>query len=267
MPYVLGIDIGNTWTCAAIRIRGDQQWSEPQPVPLGAHSPAAASVLFLDHDGYLLTGDLAVQAGAAKPERLITGFHERIGDDVPVIVSGEPFSPQSLTAVVVGWIVDRVTSDQGGPAVSVVLTHPADWGPYRCGLLLGALRDADLTQVTITPGPMAAPAAATLACRQLADAGEAAVETTLIPKVEITHRVTERPARPPVEITPFPVPAKSPASKLFTGYRRRLAPAVIVVAVTGMLLSFEGQVTTANAPPPSHGSAAPQTACNGGPRC
>jgi molecular chaperone DnaK (HSP70) len=222
MPYVLGIDIGNTWTCAAIRIRGDQQWREPQPVPLGAHSPAAASVLFLDDDGYLLTGDLAVQAGAAKPERLITGFHERIGDDVPMIVSGEPFSPQSLTAVLVGWIVDRVTSDQGGPAESVVLTHPADWGPYRCGLLLDALRDADLAQVTITPGPMAAPAAAT----------------------------------------------KSPASKLLTGYRRRLAPAaVIIVAVTGMLLSFEGQVTTASAPPPSHGSAAPQTACNGRPRC
>jgi hypothetical protein len=266
MPYVLGIDIGRTRTCAAVRTLRDQQWSEPQAVPLGVQTPAAASALFLDDDGYLLTGDLAAQTGAAQPERLITGFHERIGDDVPMIVSGEPFSPESLSAVVVGWIVDRVTRDQGGPAQAVVLTHPADWGPYRCGLLAGALRDAGQPHVTITPGPMSAPAAATLACRQLADAGEAAVETTLIPRVERTPRVAERPARPPVEITPFPVPAKRPASKLLTGYRRKLAPAaVIVVAVAGMLLTFENQATTPTTPP--HGSAAPQTACKGGPRC
>jgi hypothetical protein len=248
MPYVLGIDINTSQTSAAIRARRGEVWSEPLKVPLGARSPATPSALYLDEDGYLLTGERAWDAGSLNPGRLITGFHERIGDDVPVVVGGEPFTPESLTAVVVGWIVEQVARNRREPAASIVLTHPGDWGPYRCEVLLNALRDTGIKNVTLTPGPLTAAGAAALACRQWDDAEDDAAETILIPKIAGGAHTKPRPERPPIEITPFPLPPKKDRLRFLGPYRGKLAPAAVVaLAIAGMLLSFQGQVTSASA--------------------
>ncbi|MCU1685386.1 MAG: molecular chaperone DnaK-like protein [Amycolatopsis sp.] len=261
MPYVLGIDIGTSHTSAAIRTLGAETWSEPVAIKLGARSMIAPSVLYLDEDGYLLTGERAWEAGAQLPERLITGFHERIGDDVPVVVAGEPLTPESLSAVVAGWIVEQVARTQRGSAAAVILTHPGDWGPYRCGVLLKALRDAGIQNVTATPGPLTAAGAAALACRQWDDAEGDAAETTLLPRITTGPGAVPRPERPPVDITPFPLPEKKTGLKFFGGYRGKFAPAAVVAAaIAGLLFSFEGQVTSASSPMKPHGSASPQTA-------
>jgi hypothetical protein len=268
MPYVLGIDIGASQTSAAIRTRANETWSEPVAVPLGTRSPATPSVLYLDEDGYLLTGDRAWEAGLHLSERLITGFHERIGDDVPVVVGGEPFTPESLSAVVVGWIVEQVARGQHAPAASVILTHPGDWGPYRCGVLLKALRDTGIKNVTVTPGPLTAAGAAALACRQSDDAEGDAAETTLLPRIPADLGTVPRPERPPVDITPFPLPEKKTGLKFFGGYRGRFAPAAVVaVAIAGLLFGFEGQVTSASTPNRPHGSAQTAASCPAGRVC
>ncbi|WP_033293642.1 molecular chaperone DnaK [Amycolatopsis jejuensis] len=156
MPHVLGIDLGAARTHAALRRRQGDRWDDPEPLWLGDNSPATASALFLDDEGYLLTGDAAAHAGAAAPSRLITGFHRRIGDDVPAFVGGEPFTPESLTTVFVEGIVDVAASQAGGAARHLVITHPGDWGGYRRELLRRSLGESGFTAATLVPSAVAA---------------------------------------------------------------------------------------------------------------
>ncbi|MEV6875273.1 molecular chaperone DnaK [Amycolatopsis sp. NPDC051128] len=156
MPYVLGIDVAQGRTHAATCRRQGPGWGEPEPLWLGERSPAAASALFLDDEGYLLTGDAAAQAGARTPSRLLTGFHRRIGDDVPMLVEGEAFPPETLTTVLVEGIAEHAANLFGGTPHHLVLTHPGDWGTYRRDVLRRALADAGFTAVTLVPGSIAA---------------------------------------------------------------------------------------------------------------
>ena len=156
MPYVLGIDVAPGRTHAATCLRRGAGWEDPEPLWLGERGPAAASALFLDDEGYLLTGDAAVQAGARVPSRLLTGFHRRIGDDVPMMVEGEPFPPEALTTVLAEGIAEHAASMFDGEPLHLVLTHPGDWGAYRRDLLRSALAESGFTAVTLVPGPIAA---------------------------------------------------------------------------------------------------------------
>ena len=156
MPYVLGIDVAQGRTHAATCRRQGPGWGDPEPLWLGERTPAAASALFLDDEGYLLTGDSAAQAGARVPSRLLTGFHRRIGDDVPMLVEGEPFPPETLTTVLVEGIAEHAANLFGGAPHHLVLTHPGDWGDYRRDVLRRALADAGFPAVTLVPGSIAA---------------------------------------------------------------------------------------------------------------
>ncbi|MCR6490182.1 molecular chaperone DnaK [Amycolatopsis sp. OK19-0408] len=156
MSYVLGIDVAQGRTHAATCRRLGPGWEDPEPLWLGERSPAAASALFLDDEGYLLTGDAAAQAGARVPSRLLTGFHRRIGDDVPMLVEGEAFPPEVLTTVLVEGIAEHAANLFGGDPRHLVLTHPGDWGAYRRDVLRRALANAGFTAVTLVPGSIAA---------------------------------------------------------------------------------------------------------------
>ncbi|MEU3628013.1 molecular chaperone DnaK [Amycolatopsis coloradensis] len=156
MPYVLGIDIASTRTTAATCVNTGDGWGVPEPSWLGGRGPSAASAVFLDDDGYLLTGDAAVEAGRSAPARLLTGFHERIGDDVPVIVGGERFPAESLSAVLVDAAVDQAAERFGEEPRHIVITHPVGWGSFRRDLLRRALTEAGYPRAALVPAPIAA---------------------------------------------------------------------------------------------------------------
>lgn len=67
MPYVLGIDIASTRTTAATCVNSGDGWGVPEPSWLGASGPAAASAVFLDDDGYLLTGTPRSRRAGRRP--------------------------------------------------------------------------------------------------------------------------------------------------------------------------------------------------------
>ncbi|MCX5064427.1 Hsp70 family protein [Micromonospora lupini] len=147
MPYVLGIDIGSTNTAAAVARRDGRTWTRPEAVPLNAGSPLVPSVLHLAEDGALHIGGPATDDGS----RTTRDFVRRIGDDVPLLLGGEPCAPQTLTAELAAWVVEQVHAAEGGPAEAVVLSHPASWRPYRRELLHRALVDLGLRSVTLLP--------------------------------------------------------------------------------------------------------------------
>lgn len=151
MDYPLGVDVGTTYTAAAIWRDG-----RVESVPLGNRANAIPSVLFVRDDGELLVGEPAVLRGIAEPERQAAEFKRRMGDEVPLLVGGAGFSAPELTAEVLRWTVARVTEVQGGPPGHVVLTHPAEWGSFRQGLLTEAALAAGLSDVGLLPEPVAA---------------------------------------------------------------------------------------------------------------
>ncbi|WP_426502573.1 Hsp70 family protein [Dactylosporangium sp. McL0621] len=161
MSYALGVDIGESFTSAAV-CRRDGAWGEPETVRLGTRSPAAASLIELTPAGALLTGDGVRADEAAGSGRVLRGFMRRIGDDVPLVVGdeGRSYRPQDLLAALVRLVVDRLREQEGERCAQVALTHPTGWGPYRLGRLNEALREVGLDDVILLPGPAAAAAAA-----------------------------------------------------------------------------------------------------------
>ncbi|WP_330466544.1 Hsp70 family protein [Micromonospora zamorensis] len=147
MPYVLGIDIGSTNTAAAVARSHGTTWTRPEPVPLQVGSALVPSVLCLSEDGSLHVGEPATDDGS----RTTRDFVHRIGDDVPLLLGGETCAPQTLTAELAAWVVERVHALEGGPAEAIVLSHPAGWRPYRREVLHRALSGFGLRNVTLLP--------------------------------------------------------------------------------------------------------------------
>ncbi len=157
MPYVLGVDIGNSFTTAvAARVDDDRSLPDPHPVRLGEGQNAVPSVAFVEDGGRVLIGNPAVQAGTRQPERVLRDFRQRIGDPVPFSIAGTRVAAEDAYAAVARWVVDRATEREGAPPEHVSLTHPSGWGTYKIGLVRRALAIVGLADADLVSEPEAA---------------------------------------------------------------------------------------------------------------
>ncbi|MDQ1427979.1 MAG: hypothetical protein QOK39_1455 [Acidimicrobiaceae bacterium] len=151
MGYWLGLDIGTTFSAAAVLEGG-----RVEIVSLGNHGAAIPSLLFLKDDGTFLVGEAAGRRGLSEPERLARHFKRRFGDSTPLLLGGTPWSADILVARLAKHLVEAVTAQQGAPPEAVAVTHPANWGPFKTDLLRQALRSADLGEARLLTEPEAA---------------------------------------------------------------------------------------------------------------
>lgn len=150
MSYQLGVDVGTTYTSASVFVDG-----RADIVPLGNRSTSIPSAVFL-RDELMLTGESAVRRGQTDPGGLAIQFKRRLGDPAPLIVGGAPLSAEFLFARLLRAVLDTVISRYGGPPDGIVVTHPANWGPYKLELLRQALDLADMGASTTISEPEAA---------------------------------------------------------------------------------------------------------------
>ncbi|OJY40692.1 Hsp70 family protein [Pseudonocardia sp. 73-21] len=155
MSYQLGIDLGTTYTAAAVCRSNDRRWVEPEVVTLGTRTATVPSVLFVAPDGSVLVGETAERRAVTDPDRVVREFKRRIGDPTPVMVAGTAWAPEELSARIVRWVVDQVAQREGGAAAGIAVTHPASWGQHKKELLAAALAGQGLT-VTFLAEPQAA---------------------------------------------------------------------------------------------------------------
>ncbi|BBH69857.1 hypothetical protein ACTI_65420 [Actinoplanes sp. OR16] len=148
--YGLGIDLGTTHTAAAVLVDG-----RVESARLGARRMEIPSAIFVKEDGGLLVGDAAERRGQDEPARLAREFKRRLGDPVPTIVGGMPLSTLTLTAKLLRYVLDTVTTQQSAPPAHVALTYPAHWGPYKRDQLDQAIRLADAGPVRLISEPEA----------------------------------------------------------------------------------------------------------------
>lgn len=152
MPYVLSVDLGTTFTAAAVCQIG----GSPSMLTLGSSGYGVPSALFLRDDGTFLAGEAAELRSSADPTRVARYFKRRLGDQVPVRLAGTPFAPQVLVTRLLEWVLAQATERQGRPPQRLVLTHPANWGPYRRELLQQAAAMAGIEEPVLISEPEAA---------------------------------------------------------------------------------------------------------------
>ncbi|MBU2665350.1 Hsp70 family protein [Actinoplanes bogorensis] len=150
--YGLGIDLGTTQTAAATR----DDDGRVEVVRIGARRAEIPSLVFVAADGSTVVGEAAERRGLAEPSRLAREFKRRMGDPVPILVGGAPFSAHALTAKLLRHVLDEVTRLREGPPAAVTLTHPANWGPYKREQFSQAVRLADAGSVNYLTEPEAA---------------------------------------------------------------------------------------------------------------
>ena len=139
MGYVLGVDLGTTFTAAAIHRDG---WFDP--VALADGSPLVPSVVFAREDDTFAFGDAADRLAARDPSRVARAFKRRFGDETPLVLGGSPYSADGLTGRLLQWVVDRVRALEGGPPDRIALTHPASWRGFKLDLLRQAVQHTGL---------------------------------------------------------------------------------------------------------------------------
>ena len=153
MSYVLAVDLGTTFTAAAVVRDG----GEPQIATLEHHGTSIPSVLWLGPDRAMLVGTAAARRAATDASHVVREFKRRIGDTTPILVGGAPYSAEQLSARLLRWVVDTISEQEGRPPAGLAVTHPANWGPYKLELLDQLLRIAEVgPTVTITEPEAAA---------------------------------------------------------------------------------------------------------------
>ena len=151
MTYQLGVDLGTTYTAAAVARSGRAEIAR-----LGNRASAAPSVVFLREDESVLIGEAANRRAVTAPGRVAREFKRRVGDPTPLILGGTPYSAHALMAKLLRWVLDTVTEREGGPPDAVAVTYPANWGPYKRELLEQAVNLADLPSALAITEPEAA---------------------------------------------------------------------------------------------------------------
>ena len=151
MPYALGVDLGTTFSAAAVADGG-----RAEMFTLGTVAPSIPSIVVLRADGEVLVGEAADRRAMTEPTRTAREFKRRLGDPAPLVLGGTPYGAEALMARMLRWIVDAVSQRQGGAPALIAITHPANYGPYKLDLLNEMVRLADVGPVTFITEPEAA---------------------------------------------------------------------------------------------------------------
>ena len=152
MAYTLGVDLGTTYTAAAI---ADE--STTRVVSLAHDRYAIPSVVAPPIQGSaVLVGSNALTVGATEPNRIAREFKRRFGDSTPMIVGNEPWLPEQLTGMLLRDVVDKVRDEMGRQESELVLTYPAIWREHRLDLLRQMVDSIDLPNTRFVSEPVAA---------------------------------------------------------------------------------------------------------------
>ena len=157
MAFVAGVDLGTTFTAAAINRSGNVEMFR-----LSSSELSIPSIIYIGEDGSITTGVTARRRLLTEPDRVAHSFKRRMGDPAPLMIGGAPFPAHLLTGKLLDWVVDRIAEQEGGKPDLICITHPANWGPFRRELLDQAIKSAEVEHaVTLTEPEAAAMAYAT----------------------------------------------------------------------------------------------------------
>ena len=156
MSYVLAIDVGTSFTAAAIARTDRKPRLFPESLPLGLRGTSVPSVLFYPEEGPILVGEAAERRGLDSPAAWCGNSSAGSGDAVPIAVGTLSLPAEEVFATMARWVVDRAEEREGAPPSQIILSHPAAWGSHRTADPQDALAARGLSNVTLVSEPDAA---------------------------------------------------------------------------------------------------------------
>lgn len=117
---LLGIDLGTTNSLIAVWQQG-----EARLIANALGEVLTPSVVSVDDDGSILVGQAARARLATHPERTVAAFKRFMGSDKQYVLGEHRFSPEELSALVLGALKQDAEAYLGCPVSEAVISVPA----------------------------------------------------------------------------------------------------------------------------------------------
>src|SRR5579884_1015386 len=120
MAKVVGIDLGTTNSVVAVMEGG-----EPTVIPNAEGNRLTPSVVAFTKTGERLVGQLAKRQAVVNPDRTISSIKRKMGTNETVSIDGKQYTPQEISAMILGKLKSDAEKYLGGPVTQAVITVPA----------------------------------------------------------------------------------------------------------------------------------------------
>jgi molecular chaperone DnaK len=120
MAKVVGIDLGTTNSVVAVMEGG-----EPMVIPNTEGSRLTPSVVAFTKTGERLVGQLAKRQAVVNPDRTIASIKRQMGTNEKVTIDGKQYTPQEISAMILGKLKADAEKYLGTPVTQAVITVPA----------------------------------------------------------------------------------------------------------------------------------------------
>lgn len=120
MGKVIGIDLGTTNSCVAVLEAGS-----PVVIANAEGSRTTPSVVGFTKGGERLVGETAKRQAITNPERTISSIKRHMGTDHIVEIDGKKYTPQDISAMVLGKLKADAEAYLGEKVTEAVITVPA----------------------------------------------------------------------------------------------------------------------------------------------
>ena len=120
MSHVIGIDLGTTNSCVAVLEGG-----EPSVIVSSDGSRTTPSVVAFAKDGERLIGQVAKRQAITNHERTISSIKREMGSDYTVKIDGKKYTPQEISAMILGKLRQDAEAFLGETVTDAVITVPA----------------------------------------------------------------------------------------------------------------------------------------------
>ena len=150
MGKVIGIDLGTTNSCMVFLEGG-----KPVVIPNAEGNRTTPSVVAFTKDGRLV-GQVAKRQAVTNPDKTISSIKRHMGTDYKVKIDDKEYSPQEISAMVLGKIKADAESYLGEKVTQAVITVPAYFSDSQRQATRDAGKIADLEVLRIINEPTAA---------------------------------------------------------------------------------------------------------------
>ena len=120
MGKVIGIDLGTTNSCVAVLEGG-----EPVVIANAEGNRTTPSVVGFAKNGERLVGETAKRQAITNPDRTIASIKRYMGTDHTVEIDGKKYTPQDISAMILGKLKADAESYLGEKVTEAAITVPA----------------------------------------------------------------------------------------------------------------------------------------------
>ncbi|MFT5188716.1 MAG: molecular chaperone DnaK [Verrucomicrobiales bacterium] len=147
---IIGIDLGTTNSAVAV-----VQDGLPIIIPVDGQ-PTMPSCVGLDANGTLVVGQPALNQLVASPESTVISVKRKMGTDIAIKLGEKSFSPEEISAFILGRLKEAAEEYLGQPVTKAVITVPAYFDEGQRKATADAAKLANLEAVRIINEPTAA---------------------------------------------------------------------------------------------------------------